>query len=111
MSELIKFVEAELAEKRAGMPDFAAGDTVNVHVKIKEGNQLIYHKLIRTLESKGLKSMEDLIGKPFDPDTQEAITQIPAPSDQLKGSVIDVVEKGYILGEKVVRFAKVVTGA
>ena len=88
-----------------------ASDNETDAVKIKEGNQLIYHKLIRTLESKGLKSMEDLIGKPFDPDTQEAITQIPAPSDQLKGSVIDVVEKGYILGEKVVRFAKVVTGA
>lgn len=88
-----------------------ASDNEADAVKIKEGNQLIYHKLIRTLESKGLKSMEDLIGKPFDPDTQEAITQIPAPSDQLKGSVIDVVEKGYILGEKVVRFAKVVTGA
>lgn len=79
--------------------------------KIREGNQLIFHKLVRVLESKGLKSMDDLIGKPFDADKQEAITQIPAPNEELKGAVIDVVEKGYILGEKVVRFAKVVTGA
>lgn len=79
--------------------------------KIREGNQLIFHKLLRILESKGLKPMEDLIGKPFDADRQEAITQIPAPTEEMKGAVIDVVEKGYILGEKVVRFAKVVTGA
>jgi molecular chaperone GrpE len=55
--------------------------------------------------------MDDLKGKPFNPDTQEAITQIPSPSEEMKGMVIDVVEKGYTLGEKVVRFAKVVTGA
>jgi molecular chaperone GrpE len=77
----------------------------------KEGDLLIFHKLLRILESKGLKPMDDLIGKPFDPDTQEAITQIPAPSDDLKGKVLDVVEKGYTLGDKVVRYAKVVTGA
>jgi molecular chaperone GrpE len=80
-------------------------------LKIKEGNQLIYYKLIRILDSKGLKSMDDLIGKPFNADTQEAITQIPAPTEGMKGAVIDVVEKGYLLGEKVVRFAKVVTGS
>jgi molecular chaperone GrpE len=80
-------------------------------IKIKEGNQLIYHKLVKILETKGLKVMEDLTGKAFNPDTQEAITQIPAPSEEMKGMVIDVVEKGYTLGEKVVRYAKVVTGA
>lgn len=79
--------------------------------KIKEGNQLIFHKLVRILEAKGLKVMDDLTGKPFNPDTQEAITQIPSPSEEMKGMVIDVVEKGYTLGEKVVRYAKVVTGA
>lgn len=79
--------------------------------KENEGNFLIYQKLMRILESKGLKPMEDLIGKPFDADTQEAITQIPAPTEELSGKVIDVVEKGYTLGDKVVRFAKVVTGA
>lgn len=79
--------------------------------KENEGNFLIYQKLMRILESKGLKPMEDLVGKPFDADTQEAITQIPAPTEDLSGKVIDVVEKGYTLGDKVVRFAKVVTGA
>ena len=80
-------------------------------LKIQEGNQLIFHKLVKILESKGLKSMEELIGQPFNPDTQEAITQIPSPSPEFKGAVVDVVEKGYFLGEKVVRFAKVVIGA
>lgn len=90
---------------------FKASEGESDPVKIREGNQLIFHKLVRVLESKGLKMMEDLTGKPFNPDTQEAITQIPAPSEELKGMVIDVVEKGYTLGEKVVRYAKVVTGA
>ncbi len=90
---------------------FKASEKESDPVKIREGNQLIYHKLVRILETKGLKAMEDLTGKPFNPDTQEAITQILAPSEELKGAVIDVVEKGYTLGEKVVRYAKVVTGA
>jgi len=72
---------------------------------------LIYNKLMRILEKKGLKPMEELEGKPFDADTQEAITQIPSPSEDMKGKVIDVVEKGYTLGDKVVRYAKVVIGS
>jgi molecular chaperone GrpE len=90
---------------------FKASEGESDPVKIREGNQLIFHKLVRVLESKGLKVMEDLTGKPFNPDTQEAITQIPSPTEEMKGLVIDVVEKGYTLGEKVVRYAKVVTGA
>lgn len=90
---------------------FRASEAETDPKKIREGNQLIFHKLVRVLESKGLKAMDDLTGKSFDPDTQEAITQIPAPSDEMKGKIIDVVEKGYMLGDKVVRFAKVVTGA
>ncbi|UJP66968.1 nucleotide exchange factor GrpE [Mongoliitalea daihaiensis] len=78
---------------------------------VREGNQLVFHKLVKTLESKGLTAMTDLVGKPFDAETQEAITQILAPSEDLKGKVIDVVEKGYTLGDKVVRYAKVVIGA
>jgi len=78
---------------------------------IKEGELLIYNKLLRGLESKGLKPMNDLIGENFDSDTQEAITQIPAPADDMKGKVIDVVEKGYTLGDKVIRYAKVVIGS
>ncbi|GGZ23348.1 protein GrpE [Echinicola pacifica] len=79
--------------------------------KALEGSLLIYNKLYKMLEAKGLKAMEDLIGKDFDADTQEAITQIPAPSEEMKGKVIDVVEKGYTLGDKVVRYAKVVIGS
>ncbi|WP_209329619.1 nucleotide exchange factor GrpE [Lunatimonas salinarum] len=75
-----------------------------------EGKRLIYNKLVKALSSKGLHPMEDLIGKPFDADMHEAITQIPAPSEDLKGKIVDVVERGYLLGEKVVRYAKVVIG-
>ncbi len=75
-----------------------------------EGVRLIYNKMVKILGSKGLKPMEGLIGKPFDAETQEAITQIPAPNDELKGKIVDVVEKGYLLGEKVIRYAKVVIG-
>lgn len=78
---------------------------------VREGKLLVFQKLVKILESKGLKPMDDLIGKPFDAETQEAIAQIPAPSEKLKGKVVDVVEKGYVLGDKVVRYAKVVTGA
>jgi molecular chaperone GrpE len=90
---------------------FKASENETDPVKIREGNQLIFHKLVRILESKGLTAMGDLVGKPFNPDTQEAITQIPSPTESMKGMVVDVVEKGYTLGDKVVRFAKVVTGA
>jgi molecular chaperone GrpE len=90
---------------------FKANETQEDAAKVREGNQLIFHKLLKTLENRGLKSMENLIGNSFDPDTQEAITSIPVQTDELKGKVVDVIEKGYTLGEKVVRFAKVVTGA
>lgn len=76
----------------------------------KEGIDLIYQKLKKTLESKGLKRMEVAKGADFDGDLHEAITQIPT-GDELAGKVVDVVENGYFLNEKVVRFAKVVTGA
>jgi len=78
---------------------------------VKEGVQLIYNKFLKTLQSKGLKAMEDLKEKPFDTELHEAITQIPAPTPELKGKVLDVIEKGYFLNEKVIRYAKVVTGA
>ena len=77
---------------------------------VKEGVDLIYNKLNSILQQKGLKPME-AVGKPFDPDLHEAITQIPAPDESLKGKVIDEVEKGYLLNDKVIRFAKVVIGA
>ncbi len=77
----------------------------------KEGIELIYHKMVKVLEQKGVKAMEIAIGDDFNEEVHEAITQIPAPSDKLKGKIVDVVESGYYLEEKVIRFAKVVTGA
>ncbi|ELR70959.1 Heat shock protein GrpE [Fulvivirga imtechensis AK7] len=76
----------------------------------KEGVQLIYNKFKKVLEQKGLKAMEGKEGMDFDPEFHEAITQIPAPKKNLKGKVVDVVEKGYMLKEKVIRYAKVVIG-
>jgi molecular chaperone GrpE len=74
---------------------------------IKEGVQLIYNKLKNTTAQKGLTSF-DSIGETFNPDLMEAITHIPAADDTQKGRVIDDLEKGYKLGDKVIRFAKVV---
>jgi len=77
---------------------------------VKEGILLVQHKLKSTLTQKGIKEMES-VGTAFDAEIHEAITNIPAPTDDLKGKVIDEVEKGYYLNEKVIRFAKVVVGA
>ena len=77
---------------------------------LREGVDLIYQKYLRTLQQKGLKEMQAQ-GEVFNPDVHEAITQIPAPSEDLKGKVVDVVEKGYCIGDKVIRYAKVVIGA
>ncbi len=76
----------------------------------REGTELIYNKFKKVLESKGVRKMEVKKGDDFNDDFHEAITQIPS-GPELAGKVVDVVEKGYFLGEKVVRFAKVVTGA
>ncbi len=77
---------------------------------VKEGLNLVFNKLFKSLESKGLKPLES-IGQVFDSELHEAITQIPSPSPELKGKVVDEVEKGYFLNDKLIRFAKVVTGA
>ncbi|TRX61286.1 nucleotide exchange factor GrpE [Fulvivirga sp. M361] len=77
---------------------------------IKEGIELIFNKFKKALEQKGLNSMDDKEGLDFDPEFHEAITQIPAPNKKLKGKVVDTVEKGYLLNEKVIRYAKVVIG-
>lgn len=74
-----------------------------------EGFKLIYNKLKGTLNRRGLEPMKS-IGEPFDTDFHEALTNIPAPSDDLKGKVVDEIEKGYTLKGKVIRFAKVVVG-
>lgn len=77
---------------------------------VKEGVQLIHNKFKKVLEQKGLKAMEGKEGMDFDSEFHEAITQIPAPKKNLKGKVVDVVEKGYMLKDKVIRYAKVVIG-
>ena len=77
---------------------------------LKEGIDLVFNKFFKTLESKGLKPL-DSKGKEFNADIHEAITQIPAPSDDLKGKIVDEIEKGYYLNEKLIRVAKVVIGA
>ncbi|MFN0048002.1 MAG: nucleotide exchange factor GrpE [Cytophagales bacterium] len=77
---------------------------------IKDGVNLIFNKFTKTLEQKGLKPLET-VGKVFNPDLHEAITQIPAPTDDMKGKIVDEIEKGYFLNDKLIRVAKVVIGA
>ena len=78
--------------------------------EMRKGVLLIYQKLLTTLEQKGLSVIEVKQGETFDAEDHEAVTQIPAPDKKLKGKIIDVVEKGYKLGDKVIRFPKVVIG-
>lgn len=76
---------------------------------LREGIELIFNKLKNVLQNKGLKEMEST-GTVFDPELHEAITEIPAPKSKLKGKVIDTVQKGYYLNDKIIRHAKVVVG-
>ncbi len=75
-----------------------------------KGIELIHNKLRETLKAKGLERMEVEQGSDFDSEIHEAITQVPAPSEELKGKIVDVVEPGYKLGERIIRYPKVVTG-
>ncbi len=77
--------------------------------QIKEGVQLVFNKLRKTLNGKGLKPMESL-GTDFDVEKHEAITEIPVTDKNQKGKVVDEIEKGYYLNDKLIRFAKVVVG-
>lgn len=76
-----------------------------------QGLELVFHKLKHVTQQKGLKPMDIKAGADFDADMHEAVTQIPAPADDLKGKIVDVIEKGYTLNDKVIRFAKVIIGA
>jgi len=78
--------------------------------ELRKGVLLIYQKFYNTLEQKGLSKIETNAGEVFDAEIHEAITQIPAPTEDLKGKVIDCVEKGYKLGDKIIRYPKVVIG-
>jgi molecular chaperone GrpE len=77
--------------------------------EMKKGVELVFSKLYKILESKGLKPLNSK-GEIFNPDLHEAITQIPAPSEDLKGKIVDEIEKGYYLNEKLIRVSKVVIG-
>jgi molecular chaperone GrpE len=78
--------------------------------ELAKGVGLISNKLKETLKSKGLEETKVKVGDTFDAELHEAITQIPAPSKKMVGKIVDVIEKGYALGDKVIRFPKVVTG-
>lgn len=95
------FDRAKKAYEEAETPDF---DT------LKDGFELIMNKLLKVLIKRDVKEMQAK-GEPFDSDLHEAIAQIPASSEDMKGKVIDVIEKGYQIDEKVVRYAKVVIGS
>jgi len=86
-----------------------AGDGSDTEEKIPEGVRLIHEKLVRILGQKGLAAMETT-GETFDSDMHEALTKVPAPTEEMKGKIIDTVEKGYKLGEKIIRYPKVVVG-
>ena len=86
----------------------SAEDDTSVE-QFSEGVMMVYNKLNSTLSGKGLKKMEST-GELFDPELHEAITKIPAPNEDMKGKVIDTIEAGYFLNDKIIRFAKVVVG-
>lgn len=87
----------------------AATANANDADAVRQGMDLIYQKLVKYLESQGVKAMET-DGADFDPDLHEAIATIPAPSPELKGKVLDTTQKGYMLNDKVLRHAKVAVG-
>jgi molecular chaperone GrpE len=112
--ELIKSASSNvLKEIIPVLDDFdraiAANETNEDITAVKEGFDLIKTKTFKILETQGLKAM-DAVGKPFDVENHEAITNIPAPTEDMKNKVVDVIEKGYFLNDKVLRFAKVVVG-
>lgn len=86
----------------------ATAGTTDAHA-IREGMELIYNKLVKFLENNGVKAMEST-GAAFDPELHEAIASIPAPSEDLKGHVVDTTQKGYMINDKVLRHAKVAVG-
>ncbi|SOU87869.1 nucleotide exchange factor GrpE [Tenacibaculum dicentrarchi] len=98
---------AETNKKEVKKLDKAASKEI---ASLNKGMSLIQQKFVATLEQKGLTAVEVKSGDDFDADVHQAITQIPAPSDKLKGKVIDCVEKGYKLGDKIIRHPKVVVG-
>jgi molecular chaperone GrpE len=87
----------------------ASAETATDVSSVRDGFVLVKNKLFNSLSQKGLKPM-DSISQDFNPDIHEAITKIPAPTPDLKGKVVDEIERGYTLNEKIIRYAKVVVG-
>jgi molecular chaperone GrpE len=85
-------------------------DRAHKNGALSEGTTLIHQKITHILRTKGLSLLETKAGDDFDADKHEAIAEIPAPSEELKGKIVDVTEQGYSLGERIIRFAKVVVG-
>lgn len=112
--ELFKTASQEVMQ--AMLPILDDFDRALIEIKksddtsLVEGVELINNKLRETLKSKGLEVMTVNPGDAFDSDLHEAITQVPSPDEKMKGKIIDVVEKGYTLGERIIRYPKVVTG-
>lgn len=112
--ELIKTASSNLAKEILAIVDdleraIKANESIEGDEGLKEGYVLIYNKFLKILENKGIKEIECL-GESFDVDKHEALTQVPAQSDDQKGKVIDVIEKGYMMGDTIIRYAKVVVG-
>lgn len=113
-SELIKSASHKVLEGLLPIVDDferglqATADTEDASA-VRQGMELIYNKLVKYLQANGVKPMETT-GQPFDADLHEAIAQIPAPTEDQKGKIIDTVQKGYTLNDKVLRHAKVVVG-
>lgn len=113
--EWIKMASSEVLESLLPVLDDFERGLADAHKHSKEedikGFELIYSKLLGVLKQKGLSQMEVNKGDDFDVDLHDAIARIPAEDDALKGKVMDVTQKGYKLGDKVIRYAKVVVGA
>jgi molecular chaperone GrpE len=112
--ELIKTAaESAIKSMLSTLDDFEraikAAKSANEDSSILEGILLIYEKMFKTLEQQGLKIMQS-DGEEFNPDLHEALTKVPVPNDELKGKVIETIEKGYYLRDKIIRYAKVVVG-
>lgn len=112
--ELIRSASRETIESLLPvLDDFdrakASAEDENNSEEFSEGVNIVYQKIYQILENKGLKSMVSN-GEIFDPEFHEAITEIPAPNPELKGKVIDTIEKGYFLNDIIIRYAKVVVG-
>jgi molecular chaperone GrpE len=105
--EVIKELLPVLDDFDRAMSAMQATDKVEA---VKEGVQLIHAKMKAVFTSKGLQEIKS-IGEDFNTDFHEAITSIPAPSEELKNKVVDEIQKGYMLHDKVIRFSKVVTGS